>query len=458
MKRNSIQKQLKKDLSVASNSDFSSLMEKCENGGYEAECVTTNGNTIRRSRSKFIYYALGLFILIAILACVIHISQSGKDKGMGGYFVIDINPSIKICYDKEGIVTEVVALNEDADVLLCDIDLTGKSPEAVVDALFERCISLGYFSADRENNAVLASATSDNGESDDKMTERLEKTFKDKFSSKKILGVVITGIQDSALDEEADKHGIDSQKYALILHYTELGGELDESLYDEISISELYTKISELEKQIKAQLIEKAKEERSSAERELFASLASDVLKLIDGIEKCITRIDSVPSAPDHETGGGKPGKPEGAKPPRHDKGHYDSLLGDLMQFGIVLESAKKESDITSAVDGILAILNKIKNDEDDEELIALVSETIDGINELLENVELKKAELDELDKTIQEQSQQRLDAFKDSAIGKNENVEDWQRDKEQELMSNWYSQKREWQNERKNDLAKPKK
>ena len=72
MKRNSIQKQLKKDLSVASNSDFSSLMEKCENGGYEAECVTTNGNTIRRSRSKFIYYALGLFILIAI-AVTIHI-------------------------------------------------------------------------------------------------------------------------------------------------------------------------------------------------------------------------------------------------------------------------------------------------------------------------------------------------------------------------------------------------
>ena len=82
------------------------------------------------------------------------------------------------------------------------------------------------FLAERDNNAVLASATSDNGERDEKMTGEIKRLFASEFSKKKIRGVVITGVQGSELDAEANEYGIDSQKYALILSYLDMGGEL----------------------------------------------------------------------------------------------------------------------------------------------------------------------------------------------------------------------------------------
>lgn len=463
MKKHSIKKQLKQDLSVASRSDFSTLLEKCNEGeGLTCEVAYATGGTTTMRGSRLRLICITLAILLAILATVIYLTgrEDSSNNKMGGYFVIDINPSVKVGYDKDGFVTELIPLNEDANVLIYNIDIIGKSSNEAVEILFDRCISLGYFSAERDNNAVLASATSENGELDEKMTKHIKELFTSKFSDKKMLGVVITGIQDSKLDEKASEHGIDSQKYALILHYLELGGELDAELYDDIKISELYGKISELEKQLKQDALEKAREEKCSAEKKLFSSIADSVARLIDELERCITRLDTpaTPSSPPGKpNGGGKPHDPSEPRPSIPERDRYEGFVSSFDKYIIELDKAKEASDVYSAVDGILEILNKIKADESDSELIALIDKTIAEIDELTDELEIKSSELDNLDTTIEETIEQRLEAFKDASAGKSENVQSWQKDKEKELMASWYEQKREWENERKGDLMPPK-
>ncbi len=48
-----------------------------------------------------------------------------------------------------------------------------------------------------------------------------------------------------------------------------------------------------------------------------------------------------------------------------------------------------------------------------------------------------------------------RLDAFKNVSYEKHDDVEEWQRERESEIASSWYEMKKQWNNDRKNDLKK---
>ena len=67
----------------------------------------------------------------------------------------------------------------------------------------------------------------------------------------------------------------------------------------------------------------------------------------------------------------------------------------------------------------------------------------------------LVQGELSALKASAEETNSARLDAFKDKPQGEHENVDDWQKEKEDEIASSWYELKKQWDNERKNDLKK---
>lgn len=298
MRRTEIENQLKKELSVSSHSDFSKIITKCQgksgNGVSVSELALADGGT--RGRLGWISAIFGAFILVT-LAMFFILYDFGVKPSSSGYFVIDINPSIKIAYDENGLVTEVVPLNEDASVLLVDLDLTSKKPDEAVDLLFEKCIQLGYFSPERENNAVLASATTDNGEKDEKMTEYVKELFSDKFSKKQMLGVVITGIENEELNAQASEFGIDSQKYALILSYSELGGALEPEKYSSVSISELYQMISDKEGELKKEEIKRIESERDNAISSVSSAMISHIEALIERLSELYSVDEDVVSA-----------------------------------------------------------------------------------------------------------------------------------------------------------------
>lgn len=470
MKRREIEKQLKNDLSVASHSDFSKIVERCDTSDSrstvkERVLVTAGGEGTKRSTLKpmiFVWISLAFLLVCAVM--LIMMGNNAPSSKSGGYFVIDINPSVKIAYDKDGKVTEVTPLNEDADVLLVGVDFNGKSTDEAVTLLFDKCVQLGYFSSERDNNAVMASAVSDNGERDEKMTEQIKKCFSNEFSSKKIRGVVITGVQNPTLDAEAQGYGIDSQKYGLILEYLELGGELDESEYDDISISELYKKISDKQKEIKRESIKEAQGKHDEAKNKVFTSIERIVneikAELQAHIEDSETQNGNSASVPAHtpdknpETLPNAPRANEGAPEQNGDDEKYQDFIDKLDAYETELKSSK-DIDCAGAVDALLKILNEIKADLQDERLASLIDESTIEIQTLLDTFSQKSNELSSLNASAEETNSARLEAFKDKGNGSDENVDDWQKSKENEIASSWYELKKQWNNERNNDLKK---
>ncbi len=483
MRKSSIKKQLKKDISTASCSDFSAVMARCEQASpspvSEAVLVSADGKgEVIRSRA-WLRLTIALIVAFFAIYAVILFTQNSNDISPvreGGYVVIDINPSIKIYYDENDIVTGAQALNEDGSVLICDLDFTGKTPKEAVALIFDKCVRLGYFSSERDNNAILASATSKNGTRDEQMTSQFKSMFIDEFSKKNMPGVVITGVQSPTLTAEADLYGIDEQKYALILYYKSLGGELDESEYAKISITELYEKISEIEKKAKEDNIKETQANLNATKKKIFSSLSTSIEKIVTSLEACIAKADGDEmNEPPHGQGGEQEngreerpdspptspdsmGRPQGARAisistPPHGKERYEGFKSRFTTYIDDLRRAEEESDCKSAVDGILTILTEMRADESDEELIALIDKTIEEINALYKEFELACSELSSLSATPEEESSARLEHFKDAPSGGGVNVEEWQKQKESEIAKSWYEQKAIWDNERKNDL-----
>ncbi|MBR2296866.1 MAG: hypothetical protein IKA43_05645 [Clostridia bacterium] len=485
MKGRKIEKQLKNEISTASDFGFQEIMERAhanDDALLEAVPVTVEGKAYnhRGSALKTILFALGALILAFAIFWILQNEEPAPTRS-AGYFVIDINPSIKLSYNQDGIITDAQALNEDASVLLVNLDLSGKSADDAVSILFDKCVALGYFSSERDNNAVMTSATTDNGESDEEMTNEIKRLFSSQFSKKKMRGVVITGVQNAELDATASELGIDSQKYALILSYLDMGGELDTERYDEVSISELYEMISEREKEQKKEDIAKIESERDSKQSELFEALFNSVEALIDKIQ---AELDNIISEEQQEQNIGE--SPKGNEPPPNDKGHDDrpkGALGDMMdkihgsiekgqqndnaisrykeiatkldEYIDTLEIAKKSNDCKSAFDGILKLLDELSKDEEHKSLASLVSSAVVEIKTLYEEFLEKCVELDEMNVSAEQVNLDRLDAFKNVSHEKYDDVDKWQVEKESEIASSWYEMKKQWNNDRKNDLKK---
>lgn len=355
-----------------------------------------------------------------------------------GYFLFDINPSVEVSYDKKGRVKSARGLNEDGEVLLYGTELAGKNYEEAAEILFDRCVKLGYFSASRENNAVLVSASLSEGGKDEKMTLEMKKLLSEEFSSNKIRGVVITGVDNPDLEREAAKYGIDAQKYALIQTYLALGGKLAEEEYKNIPVRDLYSFISEKQEELKEEEIVELETQTSEMEEELFEALAESVGEMIEELEDCIERLYEDSENEDDEK------KQE----------RYEKQIEELESYADEIEDAKNKGECQKLVNKLLKAISDMKAGETDELLIGLLGDVyarIEGLYQILEEA-LKELKL--LTASADEKNSARLDKFGNSGGGDEDfDYEKWQEEKEEEFAASWYDFKRAWNEEREHDL-----
>lgn len=453
MKRSDIERQLKNDLQAATPSDFDTLWAKCNAAApantRETERVlalaTASANKANGGNSHGGFSA-GRVRLVAILTAIIlalgvffgaAMGWFGGGKLDKGYFIFDINPSVEVDYDENGKVTSVEGLNEDGKVLLCGVELVGKTYEEAAKALFDGCVKLGYFSAARQDNAVLVSATKEKGGADEEMTMRMKALLADTFTEKKMCGVVITGVDDPTLKDEAQSHGVDAQKYALIYAYLQMGGELCEAEYSQISIRELYKKIAEKEEDLE-------EAECEELENGIYGTVADKIQEIIEKLEEQIEETQPL-SAP---VFGGEHGEPQG--------NDYDMCLNALEEYADELEDARNEGEFKSFLSRLLSTLDEMIRQEKNNVLRDLFKDAHTQINEVLENYDIKISELKKLGASAEDQHAAREEKFgKDHG----ENTFDWEEwldeyeDKEDDFEQSWYSRKNQWDEDRKKDL-----
>ncbi|MBQ9782006.1 MAG: hypothetical protein IJW26_02360, partial [Clostridia bacterium] len=240
MNKKQLEKKLKNQIDKATPYNFDDVYSKCENTSTSSQLAFNSTNqtvAVGNNKNKIIALVLSFVIILSVIFAVIPLfNKNGLLKpSFDGYFLIDINPSIEVAYDKNGIVTSVKGLNKDGEAVVLGIDYQNKNYEQITTLIVEKCEKLGYFSKAREDNAILISANGNNGEKDTGLTSEIEKILSKKFVDSKIKGVVITGVVNEELSNQASLYNVDAQKYALIKEYIALGGEIQESEYQTVT-------------------------------------------------------------------------------------------------------------------------------------------------------------------------------------------------------------------------------
>ncbi len=430
MKTSEIEKQLKKEIREAAASDFSNIASKCNEKEvvFEKRPVVEHGIAPKNESSHSIKNTVIALLtaLVLALAGILLINQL-RNESKGGSFIIDINPSLEIVYNENTEVTQINALNEDAEVLLCNMELVGKSYKEAVGLLMDNCVKLGYLSPSREDNAIMTTALLENGEKNEDMTQEIKELFYKEFENRRMHGVVIAGFENSELKQEAEKYGIDTQKYSLIQEYLSLGGELEEKEYAKTSIRELYSFIYQKNKEEKTAKIESLNSKANEIDRELLDAL-SNVNKLI------ASKIENLSSIEDVE--------------------RYSSYIISISQYASQVGN-NKDDKYQSVIQNVSAFFDNILEKETDAEIINLIKETKTDIEFQYEELSKAQKELGELNKTPQDKMNERLDKFSSDIKGDTDVILPPQPPKEEDYINEWNEYKEKWNEERKNDLSK---
>lgn len=152
---------------------------------------------------------------------------------------IDVNPSIEIEVSKNDKVRDVDALNDDAEIIIGDMEFEGVDIDVAVNALVGSMIRHGYI--DEANSSVLVSVRGKDGARSTALKTKVEREVMDILSGyrfdNEVIGQVIT--DNRALHEKADLYDISLGKAAFIQRIVDTDASKDFGELADAGISEL---------------------------------------------------------------------------------------------------------------------------------------------------------------------------------------------------------------------------
>lgn len=155
------------------------------------------------------------------LATILFVSTIGfnyfNSNAMVSTIAFDVNPSIELKLNNEEKIIKVTALNEDAKIILEEMDLKGVDLDVAVNALIGSMIKNGYLSDIA--NSILVSVNSKNQEIENKLQSKLSEEISTLIRSNNLEGAVLTqklDLSDQEIEELSNVYGITKPKAQLI--------------------------------------------------------------------------------------------------------------------------------------------------------------------------------------------------------------------------------------------------
>jgi hypothetical protein len=180
-------------------------------------------------------------ILVGVIVCssAITIILMGIPAKDYNYIQLEINPRIEMICDKNFKVVSTYPLNQDARIVLSDLDLTGLSAEDATVLYLNECAKTGYIDVDGANNATNITII-------DGLTQALDvhvtKSVYKYFRENEILSAIVENYEDRHMFDMKKEHKLCcANKYKLISTMAELDNtENIDTLkkYNEVSLIE----------------------------------------------------------------------------------------------------------------------------------------------------------------------------------------------------------------------------
>ena len=185
-----------------------------------SQCETQKGTVILMNQPKKKNFSRRFGAIAAALALVI-----GLGAGIGAWQTshavastvsLDVNPSIEIKVNKNETVLDVIPLNEDAKIVIGDMDFDLSDLDVTVNALIGSMLRNGYLN--ELANSILVSVDDDDTQRGKALEERLAGKIDALLQTGSFHGSVLsqTLSTDNELQALAEQHGITTGKAKLI--------------------------------------------------------------------------------------------------------------------------------------------------------------------------------------------------------------------------------------------------
>ncbi len=134
----------------------------------------------------------------------------------GAVVALDVNPSIELEVNSKEKVTEVKALNADAQTVIGDMDLTGVDLDVALNAIIGSMMKNGYLTVDK--NSILISVDSKNSKKANALKEKISNEVNAMLGESNIDASVITQNykKNSEIGKLAEENDISEAKATLI--------------------------------------------------------------------------------------------------------------------------------------------------------------------------------------------------------------------------------------------------
>lgn len=189
------------------------------------------------------YLTLGLLIVfVSIIEVMFYFKWSNNSVS---FVTLSINPEIELALDNKDIVIDVIALNEDADILTSDLNLKGLTIEDASKKIIDSSMETGYLDEYSYENTVVVTVVNDSETKRQVLEEKIMTKLNEHFEMKKIYPIVIAKGLDEDLKAEADEYGISYGKMLLIEKAVTLNEILSKESLINISIRDIQSEIKD---------------------------------------------------------------------------------------------------------------------------------------------------------------------------------------------------------------------
>lgn len=204
---------------------------------------------------KKINLILSFIVLLAAMTLLVGCQEAAE--GSNSYVTLDINPSIELIVSPKNKVLYANPLNEDAEILLANLDLKGMDLEDAVDLIIETAIELGYISVDESTESlVLVSTVSKDEALKERIHNKVKQHLNQAFEKRGMLGKAKDKDFNPDFILEAETYGVTPGHLFIAKKLVELKDTLTLEEVLEMSKTELLEAVKEARKEAKEVVFE----------------------------------------------------------------------------------------------------------------------------------------------------------------------------------------------------------
>lgn len=196
-----------------------------------------------------------IFLFLVLLFTILGSFISNRmNKNEYTYVIIKINPEIELVVDKKEKVMEIITLNDDADLLVSDLDLINKTLEEVTSILIDEAIQIGKL-----ENLIELTIMNKNEEKRLEIQNRLREKLELYIRIKNYNAILTVKSITEEIKTNAIEYKISNGHMLLIKKALELNPKLNE---EEL----VKNSIKEIQKEIKRMSVKRREKEKRSKE------------------------------------------------------------------------------------------------------------------------------------------------------------------------------------------------